>query len=87
MHNYFRLYTDEFKLRPHIEFNTSVSEVARDDKSGLWILTVKSNGKTESRCFDKVIMASGMLSGPNVPEFEGSEKFKGLILHGKGYKS
>jgi cation diffusion facilitator CzcD-associated flavoprotein CzcO len=82
-----RSYADQFGLRKYIEFNTKVVDIVRDNETKKWVVTVESNGKRATRAFDKVIISHGMEHSPNVASFEGSERFKGTIMHSQGYKS
>lgn len=88
MHQYFRSYAEHFGLYDHIEFNTKVTGIVRDDKNGKWtVSTEMSDGTKVARGFDKVVLAHGMVHTPTVPRFEGADHFEGVVIHGRDYKS
>jgi len=45
-----------------------------------------SNDKTTTEQFDHVVVASGHFSTPNVPSFEGFDKFNGRIMHAHDFR-
>ena len=67
--------TDRFGLRPHIQFNARIVSAVFDEDSHRWdVLT--SQGERISARF--CVMATGLLSAPNRPHFEGAERFRGV---------
>lgn len=69
---------DRFDLRRDIQFETRVTSARFDETKRVW--TVKtSKGDTYSAPF--CIMATGNLSLPRVPKFEGLENFRGRWFH------
>ncbi len=75
-------------LRKHIRFNTPVRSVRFSDDTGKFTVTSEDvkNRKTQSEEFDFVIVATGHFSIPNVPHFEGVEKFPGRVMHGHDFR-
>ena len=73
-------------VRDLIRFETAVRRVEFED--GKFTVTVKDlpNDREYSEEFDHVICASGHFSTPNVPQFEGFDKFKGRILHAHDFR-
>ncbi len=73
-------------VRDMIRFETAVRRV--DFNDGKFTVTVKDlpNDKEYTEEFDHVICASGHFSTPNVPEFEGFDKFKGRVLHAHDFR-
>ncbi len=69
---------DRFELRPDIELNTRVISAVFDPKSMQWTLQTDQG---RSVCARFCIMASGNLSLPRVPKFEGLESFQGNWYH------
>ena len=65
---------DRFNLRPHIEFNTSVTAAHFDPASSTWTGSTDT-GKTATARF--CIMATGCLSKPQVPDIPGLQDFAG----------
>src|SRR5882724_6179602 len=78
---YFESYVDRFKLRPHISFNSEVSNVHREPE-GTWRVTLKSG---ESRLFRAVVVANGHLWDPRYPNFTG--QFDGNAIHSHHYRT
>ncbi len=69
---------ERFDLRRDIEFNTRVLSAHFDEAAKRWSVTTE-RGQTFQAQF--VVMATGCLSVPNVPEIDGAERFKGPIYH------
>jgi cyclohexanone monooxygenase len=69
---------DRFDLRPHIRLETRVEAMRFDEERGVWTVTTDKGSLVEA-CF--VIMASGNLSTPRVPDFPGLQRFKGEWHH------
>jgi cyclohexanone monooxygenase len=65
---------ERFGLRDDITFSTRVTAAHFDEASERWTVTTDS-GETVSARF--VVMATGCLSSPNKPEFEGEDDFEG----------
>ncbi len=73
--DYHREVLDEFGLRPHLRLDTEVTEAIWNGSE--W--EVEANGETERADF--VVMATGVLHHPNVPEIPGLADFGGTTLH------
>ena len=69
---------DRFDLRRDIDFDTRVMRAAFDEASSRWTLEAE-NGRTYRARW--VIMATGCLSSPNTPEFDGLDEFEGDVYH------
>jgi trimethylamine monooxygenase len=73
-------------VRDMIRFETAVRRV--EHENGKFQVTVcdlpKNHEYTEE--FDHVICATGHFSTPNVPEFEGFDKFQGRVLHAHDFR-
>ncbi len=69
---------DRFQLRDHIRLGTRVTAATLDDDTGAWTVTIDSGEVSTARY---VVMATGALSTPNLPDLGGIEKFEGRILH------
>jgi dimethylaniline monooxygenase (N-oxide forming) len=84
MHQYLESYCDNFDLRKHINLNTRVNGIERDEKE--WVVDVETkleSGTTVTRSdrFDKVLIATGSFTKPKYPTIEGIEVFKGTKIH------
>lgn len=69
---------DRFDLRRDMQLNTRVISAAFDEGRRCWEIET-SDGACTSAQF--CIMATGCLSSPNLPKFEGMERFKGNLYH------
>ncbi|KAF2460027.1 flavin monooxygenase-like protein [Lineolata rhizophorae] len=76
-------YVDHFKLSPNIRLNTCVKQVRRDQVRNKWALDIEGAGPEH---FDKVVIAIGMNSIPNIPVVEGIESFGGVCVHSRAFK-
>lgn len=74
------------QVRDWIKFSHSVKNVSFDN--GLFNVTVKDlpNDEVKTETFDHVIVCSGHFSTPNVPHFEGFDKFPGRVLHAHDFR-
>ncbi len=75
-------------VRRHIRFDSVVRQVAFDDATGRFTVTVHDLGKDEvySEAFDYVVNACGHFSTPNMPTFPGFDTFGGRILHAHDFR-
>ena len=69
---------DRFDLRRDIQFNTRIESTTFNEDSLSWN-TKTSDGDNITSTF--CIMATGCLSSPNTPEFNGLDSFTGEIYH------
>ena len=69
---------DRFDLRRDIQFNTRVKTAAFDEALGRWVLETTDGARVAAT---HCIMATGCLSSPNLPQFEGLESFAGASYH------
>ena len=73
-------------VRDWIRFSHVVKNVTFED--GHFHVTVKDlpNDSVSGETFDHVIVCSGHFSTPNVPHFEGFDKFQGRVLHAHDFR-
>jgi cyclohexanone monooxygenase len=69
---------DRFDLRRDVTFNTTVVSAVWDDQSKRWIVTTDA-GEVVLAQF--VVMATGCLSVPKVPDIPGVDKYRGRLYH------
>lgn len=69
---------DRFGLRDGILLNTRMEAAAWDEASHTWQVRAATGASWSARY---LVMASGPLSTPNLPSFEGLESFAGPVLH------
>ncbi|KAJ1343714.1 hypothetical protein BSLG_001695 [Batrachochytrium salamandrivorans] len=95
---YFDMYAQQFDLMRHIQFNTTVMGMyplgsAMNDSqdagllhTGKWEVQYSQDGKTLTRVFDKIIVASGHHWKPKMPHFDGMDEFTGTMMHSHYYR-
>lgn len=73
-------------VRDWIKFSHAVKNVTFSD--GHFHVTVKDlpNDSVNTETFDHVIVCSGHFSTPNVPHFDGFDKFPGRVLHAHDFR-
>jgi cation diffusion facilitator CzcD-associated flavoprotein CzcO len=72
---YHREVMDRFGLKDHLRLDTEVTQAQWSGEE--W--SVEANGQTKRADF--VVMATGVLHHPNVPDIPGLEDFEGTTLH------
>jgi trimethylamine monooxygenase len=89
LHDYIAGRVERSDVRKYMKFCHAVRHVAFDKASGRFTLTVKDlvNDATLTETFDYVVVATGHFSTPNVPYFEGLERFPGRVLHAHDFRS
>ncbi|MDV8001668.1 NAD(P)/FAD-dependent oxidoreductase [Rhodococcus sp. IEGM 1408] len=75
-------------LKDEVQFSTAVRWVDYDRDQDNFTVTVENlrSGTTSSSEFDRIIVATGHFSFPNVPEFEGIETFPGSVQHAHDFR-
>jgi cation diffusion facilitator CzcD-associated flavoprotein CzcO len=69
---------DRYDLRRDIQFNTRVTAARFDESSARWAIETSDGACTWAKF---CIMATGCLSSPNLPKFQGLERFRGKHYH------
>ena len=69
---------EKHALRPHISFDTAISEASFDADAGLWRLTTSRGEVVSARV---VVSAVGGLVDPAVPDLKGIQSFTGELFH------
>ncbi len=77
---YLNDYAQAFALHRYLRMCTTV-ELVEPAGEHRWNVTTCCDGVRETRCFDHVVVATGVFSQPFVPEFEGLEAFRGEVFH------
>jgi len=76
-------------IRKYVRFNTVVRDVCYNKVTDDFTVSVKDLAKdkvVDGERFDYVIVASGHYSVPNVPTFQGIEKFPGRVMHAHDFR-
>lgn len=69
---------ERYELRQYIQFNEEVNEARFNESTALWTVSTKNGLKLQAH---HVVVASGPLHVPNIPNLKGIENFKGTIFH------
>jgi cation diffusion facilitator CzcD-associated flavoprotein CzcO len=68
----------DFDLDPHLRFGAQVTSATWDEHSAHWRVRVAGG---EEECFDVLVLATGQLSRPKVPDLPGRDTFAGAQFH------
>jgi cyclohexanone monooxygenase len=69
---------DRFDLRKDITFNATVASAFWDDETKRWTVTTDAGEEVIAQF---VVMATGCLSIPKVPDIPGTDRFRGKLYH------
>lgn len=88
---YLHGYAERFDLGPHLRFDTTVQRVERlhgsepsataGDGARFRVTVQAAGGAPTTHHYDEVVVCNGVFSEPNIPRFDGDERFDGPILH------
>lgn len=75
-------------VKDKVQFSTAVRWVDYDRDLDTFTVTVENlrSGKTTSSEFDRIIVATGHFSYPNLPDFKGIETFPGSVRHAHDFR-
>ncbi|KAI1650987.1 FAD/NAD(P)-binding domain-containing protein [Daldinia loculata] len=88
INTYLEAYAEEFGIADFIRLETTVLTAEHQDTAeGGWILTIKQRNQQQTTkvLAHKLIIATGLLSEPFMPKFNGQDKFDGKIFHTKDF--
>jgi cation diffusion facilitator CzcD-associated flavoprotein CzcO len=75
---YFQRIAHKYDLTPHIRFHTEATRAVFGDSQGRWRVETRSGQEFRGRT---LIFATGQLSRPLLPHFDGVERFAGKVFH------
>ena len=78
IHHYLTEVAEEFDIAPLIRFNTEVRAAEFDEGAGKWTVTTFNGESVEA---DVLILATGQLSRPKMPNVAGLDAFAGKSFH------
>jgi cation diffusion facilitator CzcD-associated flavoprotein CzcO len=78
IHRYLASVATEYGIEPLIRFNTEATSAEFDESAGKWTVTTAAG---ETVTADVLILATGQLSRPKMPDVEGLESFGGEAFH------
>jgi len=88
LHDYIVGRVEKSGVRPYIRFETTVRWVEYNETTKKYLVRshdLKADTYSDEE-FDWVINASGHFSTPNVPSFEGLDKFPGRVMHSHDFR-
>ncbi|PIK46828.1 Dimethylaniline monooxygenase [Apostichopus japonicus] len=86
---YYQDYAEHFRLRPHIQFHSTVTRVEKTEdfaKTGQWRVTVLHEGEETVHVFDAIMPCTGFFSIINYPMYPGQDEFQGTVIHSNEYR-
>jgi trimethylamine monooxygenase len=88
LHNYIMGRVEKSDVRKYVKFNHAVKWVSYAEDTGKFTVTVKDlrADVVVSDEFDYVVVATGHFSTPNMPHFEGLERFPGRVMHAHDFR-
>ena len=81
-HEYLQKVVARHDILPHFRFDREVIDARWDETRGSWDLEIAcEGGGKENLSANVVVSASGLFSTPQIPDFEGMERFRGEVFH------
>ncbi|SCO54756.1 related to dimethylaniline monooxygenase [Fusarium fujikuroi] len=84
LHRYLTDFAKHYDIHDRIQFNTAVNLVERNGDAG-WRVSVTSPEGTESITTERLVLATGLTSTPNMPQYKNAEKFGAPLFHAKDF--
>jgi len=84
LHRYLTDYAQHFGVFDKIQFDTKV-DLIEYEASGTWKLSVTKDEKSKNVRTEKLIVATGLTSTPNMPHYQNEEKFEAPRFHAKDF--
>lgn len=84
---YLHSYADHFDLNKNIKLNHLVYRVIPVENEK-WEVIIKdlANNKFITKIYDSVFICNGHFFSPFIPQFEGTDQFRGNVIHSKNYR-
>ena len=84
---YIDSYATHFNLTPHFRLGVVINRLDRSADDSSWALEImKADLKPRAELFDRVVVTTGAQAKAYIPNIEGSEHFKGRLLHSQAFK-
>ncbi|KAF5672052.1 fad-containing protein [Fusarium heterosporum] len=84
LHRYLTDFAKSFGFYDRIQFHTAVDLVERNGDAG-WRLTVKSPTGSRFVTTQRLVLATGLTSTPNMPAYKNADKFGLPLFHAKDF--
>jgi cation diffusion facilitator CzcD-associated flavoprotein CzcO len=85
LHRYLTDYAKHFGVFDRIQFKTPVEVVKPRPSGDGWILTLQAPAGTRTVETNKLILATGLTSTPNMPQYLGANDFDAPFFHAKDF--
>jgi dimethylaniline monooxygenase (N-oxide forming) len=79
-------YAANYDMHKDIVFNALVKQVSRNKDDSQWRLDLVVNGESQIKEYDKVAFCHGYQTKANMPDLDGVEKFKGVVMHSQQFR-
>ncbi|EUC42276.1 hypothetical protein COCMIDRAFT_29088 [Bipolaris oryzae ATCC 44560] len=85
LHRYLTDFSKHFGVYERTRLNTKVEEIEPSSTGG-WVVNVtNASGQLETVRTKKLVLACGLTSQPNIPQYEGADKFESPFFHAKDF--
>ncbi|KAG5656768.1 hypothetical protein KAF25_010321 [Fusarium avenaceum] len=84
LHRYLTDFAKAFDIYDRLQFNTSVGLVERNGDAG-WRLTITSPQGSRLITTQRLVLATGLTSTPNMPSYKNAEAFGAPLFHAKDF--
>ena len=84
LHQYLTDFAQRYNIYDHIQFNTKV-EIVEPVSGGGWKLSVMGPKGRRTVTTAKLVLATGLTSTPNMPEYKGADNFEAPLFHAKEF--
>lgn len=84
LHRYLTDYAKHFGVFERIQFNTSVDKISPSASDG-WTIMLRGEKGPRTLETAKLILATGLTSSPNMPQYRGAESFGAPLFHAKDF--
>ena len=79
---YFKDCADDFEITGRIQFEKTVLSAKYNPATSLWNVTIAGkSGDVETRPYNALIIATGQLNHPKMPDIPGINNFRGISFH------
>ncbi|KAI6781161.1 Flavin monooxygenase-like protein [Emericellopsis cladophorae] len=84
LHTYLTDFAKAFDLFDKVQFHTKVNVVEPTDDEA-WSISISAPKGTKTYRAAKIILATGLTSTPNMPEYKGADTFDAPLFHAKDF--
>ncbi|EMD64005.1 hypothetical protein GGP41_006464 [Bipolaris sorokiniana] len=85
LHRYLTDFAKHFGVYERTRLNTKVEEIEPSSTGGWLVKVVNASGEPETVRTKRLVLACGLTSQPNIPEYEGADTFESPFFHAKEF--